>query len=183
MLKDYPSLRNGILMTQVWRFLESQSPTPRFLCTLRKYSYWLLPSAVASLENLQPLRFHLLSHKSPFLKYTTRWYNRIILPLLNSIVKTKQAKKTEREALHLATLWYDEAYRERGVPWRRNSFLKFAVVWRKHKSRWRSYWVFLSKPFRVLSRDGGIFPSTLSARSFFCWSLRTFLITSRVAVG
>ena len=75
--------------------------------------------------------------------------------------------REKENLLHLPTLWYDER-QEKGVfPWGKRSFQQLVDIWEKRKDRWHSYWVFLLKLYKALSRGGGISPSILNVRSFF----------------
>jgi hypothetical protein len=51
--------------------------------------------------------------------------------------------------------------------WEKRSFQQLVSILEKRKGRWHSYWVFLLRPYKALSRGGGISQSILNVRSFF----------------
>jgi len=67
--------------------------------------------------------------------------------------------------------------------WGKRSFQRPVSILEKRKGRWHSYWVFLLKPYKALSRGGGISQVILNVKSFFFWPLKSRPLRKKGPVG
>jgi hypothetical protein len=74
-----------------------------------------------------------------------------------------------KDPKHSATVWYRGEKRAGESEWIEGSFPRSDTLGEELKGKWDSYWVYLLRPYRVLSKDGGTYLRISNNSYSFFW--------------